>query len=505
MNLKLKKIILIFLALFTAIAVGAGCNKENTPENGGQTKTEAEDDRAAPDNNGEFKYIADYLPDVKYNGYEFRVLSTPNTAYDGLHTAFDVEEETGSNVEDAIYKRNRIIEEKYDIKIKQIEATGWDDCVAKFKKSTSAASDDFDLCMLISREAWAAAIDGRIVTVDKLPYLDVSRPWYAQYVNSEISVEGKLLFAYSDECLNMFEQTLCVFFNKKIVEDLALENIYNLVKGNKWTIDKFFEFSKTALADLDGDDVWTDSDRYGIVTQSDMFYPCFWVSSGIKTVAKDSGNLLVFTGNTEKLFGLLGKVHENVFGGPKIVYDANVDKFTTIKGGGAEPGRDSSTQQFANNLALFYVRNIAIAESMRSVETDFGIVPFPKYDEAQDKYYSRIIDGWINVVPVTNSDLEKTSVIMEAAAVESKNVIVPAYFEVSLRYKYTRDDESQEMLDIIHANMTMDVGDTFYMDAVRNIYMGAMKSGDFVSAVEKKIGSVEKTLQKANDMIQSLD
>ena len=499
---KLKKIISAFLALFVFMAIAAGCNSKGSP--GGESKSTEEGSQAAPESTTEFRYASSALPDAKYGGYEFRVLSTPNTVY-GINTAFDIEEETGSGVDDAIYKRNRIVEERYDVKMKQIEGKAWDDCVSRFKKSVNAGSDDFDMCMLISREAWPAAISGQVARIDQLPYLDITQPWYAHYINSEITIGGKLLFAYSDECLNVFEQTLCVFFNKKIVENLALPNIYSLVNESKWTIDKFFEYSKAATSDMDGDGAWTDADRYGTVTQTDMIYPCFWVSSGIKTVSKDANDLLVFVRNDEKLFGLLEKVRQNIFEGPKNVYDAFTEKFATIKGIGTEPERNVSTQQFANDLALFYVKNIGEATNMRSLETDFGIVPFPKYDEAQDKYLSRIIDGWINVVPVTNTDFERTSVIMEAVAIEAKNIVVPAYFEVALRNKYTRDNESQEMLDIIHDNMAMDLGDTFYMDPVRNLYVGAMKAGNFASAVEKKANSIDKALSKANDMAESLN
>ena len=164
-------------------------------------------------------------------------------------------------------------------------------------------------------------------------------------------------------------------------------------------------------------------------------------------------------------------------------------------------------QMFENNLGLLCVADISSISKFRGMETDFGILPFPKNDESQDKYYTRVIDGWINCVPNYASDLERTSIIMEALAVESKNYTVPAYYEVALRTKHARDDESLDMLDIIHATRTVDLGDTFYMDAVRNVYVGVItsKKNGFASAVEKKLNSINKTLQKANDAALALD
>ena len=512
MTLKSYKKLIMFVLIFVVfLSVFTGCaekSSENTNES--DNSVNSPDDGSADNSENPStettKYTADYLPDKTYDGYEFRIVVPISEAYDAITTAH-VEEESGDTVNDAIYKRNITIEEKYGINFNQIDVPDYPSLTSTFNKSTAAASDDFDLCMLISRDAWATALTGAIVPVDKLPYLDISQPWYSHDVNSEITINGKLYFAYSDECMTMFEYTTSIMFNKKLVEDLALDNMYNLVKDGKWTIDKFFALSKAAVLDVDGNDEMTDTDRYGILSQKDMLYPSFWVSSGIKTVSKDAGDLLVFTGDNEKLYTVLNKVYQNIFEGEKILFDAFRDKITTYQHQGGDDTRKVSRMQFENNLGLFFIQFIGSIPTLRSMETDFGILPFPKYDESQEKYQSRVIDGWINCVPVTSTDLERTSIIMEALAVESKNITVPAYFETALHTKYARDNESQEMLEIIHSNRTMDLGDVFYMDAVRNIYMGVFDASknDFASAVEKKVSAVTTTLQKANDAANALE
>ena len=504
---KRKKPLAGMLALFVLMCLFAGCKsgpgEESGKTDGGPGEKPSEAQEQATEKNA-----ADYLPAADYAGYEFKVVAIPNTSYDGAHTAFDIEAESGDLIEDAVYKRNRIVEQRYNIKIAQIEESTWEKCIARFQKSVKAGSDDFDMCTLISREAWKYAIEGYVAPVSSLPYLDITQPWYARELNSELSVAGKLLFAYSDECLNMFEQTLAVFFSKKLSADLGIENIYALVRDGKWTFDKFFGFSRQAVADLNGDGQWTDEDRYGVVSQTDMFYPCFWVSGGSKTVGKDENGNLIFAGSTDKMHDIVEQVQSFVTGGQKVVYDAQADKFATIKGAGPEPDRDVSTQQFANGLALFYVRNIGIAQPMRGMEMDFGIVPFPKYDELQDKYYSRMIDGWINVVPVTNQELERTSVIMEAIACESRNLVFPAYYDLSLKTKLTRDDESEEMLDIIKDYRTLDIGDTVMLsDGIRSMVTDVMKKSgsSLAGAIEKNMGKIEKALQKVNDAAAELE
>jgi len=500
---------LMLLLVGAVIVFFVGCDSKASKNNGETNLSDSPNDENAETTTGSTKYFADYLPDKTYGGYEFRIVAPEDGMYD-MVTAVNVEKETGDTIRDAIYKRNRTIEDRYDIRFKQINATNWASLAGTFKKSTLADSDDFDLCMMISREAWASALTGMVVSVDKLPYLDISQPWYAHDVNNEITINNKLYFAYSDECIVMFESTMCVLFNKKIVGDFALDDMYSLVKKNKWTIDKFFSLAKAVSADLDGDGEMTDTDRYGILSQFDSLYPCFWVSSGIKTVSKDENDLLVFTGDGEKLYSVLDNLYQNLFGGEKIFFDTWNDKGKIKKypfGMVDDDQRRVSIMQFEDNLGLFFVTGVGGIPALRAMETDFGILPFPKYDEAQQIYYSRVIDGWINCVSNTARDLERTSIIMEALAVESKNITMPAYFETALLTKYARDDESQEMLDIIYAHRTMDMGDTFYMGAVRDIYMGLLnsKKNNFASAVEKATNSINKTLQKANEAVLALD
>ena len=484
-----RKIISFILAVFTLlnlVAVITGCDNkpaENTDrenvsaESGGAD----ESDDSANEEKGPIKYSADYLPEETFGGYEFRMVAPKYTEYPGFWA--DATEENGETVNDAIYKRNRIIEERYDILFKEIAVDGYEGLLPLFQKSIKAGSDDFDLCMLISREAWAAALEGYVVPVPNLPYLDITQPWYVHDVNNQMTINNKLYFAYSDECLNMLGQTICILFNKKMAQDFEIGDIYSYVRNGQWTQDKFFEYAKIAAKDMDGDGTMTKEDRYGIISRNDMFYPYFWVGSGVKTLGKDENDLLVFTGNTEKLFTILEKTYQNVFTGDKIYFE------------------DATMKMFEDDLALFCVSDITSIPSRRGMETDFGIIPFPKYDEAQDKYYSRVIDGWIHCVPNFSTNLQRTSIIMEALAVESKNITMPAYYEVALRGKHARDEESLEMLELISATRTMDLGDTFYYSTVREAYMSVFTKGQnaFQSNVEKKLPVITKALDKANE------
>lgn len=80
---------------------------------------------------------------------------------------------------------------------------------------------------------------------------------------------------------------------------------------------------------------------------------------------------------------------------------------------------------------------------LRDMKDDFGIVPWPKYDESSDGYAANVDAGTdLFVVPITTADAERTSIILEALCAEGYRSVIPAYYEVALQKKYTRDDIS---------------------------------------------------------------
>ena len=64
-------------------------------------------------------------------------------------------------------------------------------------------------------------------------------------------------------------------------------------------------------------------------------------------------------------------------------------------------------------------------------------------------------------VPATVSDPEFVSAVAECLAAESKNILTPAFYEISLQGKVLRDNESEDVLKIILDTMTGDVVDTW--------------------------------------------
>ena len=158
--------------------------------------------------------------------------------------------------------------------------------------------------------------------------------------------------------------------------------------------------------------------------------------------------------------------------------------------------------------ALF-ITQPSLTAAIKDLEADFGIVPAPKFEESQEKYLTRVLDGWIHCVPKSNKELDRTSVIMEALAVETKNWVYEPYYELALKSRYTRDDNgrSAEMLDLMLETRTIDLGDTIWQGFSRNSFLDLFwkRDNSFASTAnarkepaDKKIAAEVERIKKYN-------
>ena len=119
-----------------------------------------------------------------------------------------------------------------------------------------------------------------------------------------------------------------------------------------------------------------------------------------------------------------------------------------------------------------------VYELRRANDVDIGLLPYPKYDVTQQNYLSRVENSAVTAIPITARDPDRTSVIVEALAAESYNYVLPAFYDVTLRNRYSRDEDSIFMLDIALAGRRFDLGDAAWGDVVRDRIAGCLMHGN---------------------------
>ena len=160
---------------------------------------------------------------------------------------------------------------------------------------------------------------------------------------------------------------------------------------------------------------------------------------------------------------------------------------------------------FKEDRALYTTMSMSnVRGDLAEMESDFGILPYPKYDEAQTEYCSRVSYFMPAVMPATNRNLELVGAVLEYINYRAKENITPAYYDITLKGKVSRDEESVEMLDIILDNRVVDLGDTLFCASVRDGFFTAMyrsNNHDLASVLQKNEASMQKAI---DDMVAGM-
>ena len=140
------------------------------------------------------------------------------------------------------------------------------------------------------------------------------------------------------------------------------------------------------------------------------------------------------------------------------------------------------------------------------METDFGILPLPKYDEAQEDYITFVNPaGSCLTVPITVASVERSGIVLEAMASESYRYLTPAYYNTALQQKYTRDNESAEMLDLLLQNRVYDLAMIYSWGNINAEYRSLADNNktDLASVVAKREKQIDLGIEKFIAAFQS--
>ena len=109
----------------------------------------------------------------------------------------------------------------------------------------------------------------------------------------------------------------------------------------------------------------------------------------------------------------------------------------------------------------------------RDYETDYGIVPLPKYDEMQQSYCSFANVSAMTAVVIPKSlsveKLQNTGTFIEAMTALSHYKSIPEAYDATLLSRETRDEDSVEMLRIISEGLMLDLGAVYNIGGLYNM------------------------------------
>ena len=389
------------------------------------------------------------LPEITFNDEEFIMYRYVS----GGHHWNDLyaEELNGEPVNDAVFKRNQAIEEQYAVDLVYIEEqyTTFND---NLKATVMADDDSYDLVFNMGHTIAHNYAFDLYYNLHQVPYLDFDKPWWDHDSVENFTMVGYLPFAAADICILNLAAAQCVYFNQKLVEDLQLGNLYQYVLENNWTMDTFIQLGKQATADLNGDTVMDENDRYGMVCNDGPMIPLFHATDA-RFLEHDKDGYPQLSFMTDKNVTAIQYFLEKIMFTKEMTFNTQMELgySTTL----------NPIKLFTDGHGLFMINLINSTNMLREMTADYGILPIPKYDANQENYSSStsVFAGSLVSILKTERNLERAGILLEALSAESHYELFPAFYETVLKGKLTRDVESAQMLDIIKGSLVFDVGD----------------------------------------------
>ena len=481
----------LVLALLTAGIAVSACGDTG---NDGSVTTAANDGTAAVteavselSEEDSRRAVSDNIPEMDFEGAPFRTITQDSTVND-----IWVEAETGDVLDDAIYARNRAVEERFNIKIEEALAVSYGEISTHVKTSVSAGDDAYDLVIGQMEQTGQDALGGYYMNWYDLPYVNFSQPWYPASLVAEATVNDKMYIIASDLSLSYIIYTYCVYYNKELASTYDIPDLYALVSDGKWTLDQMFTLAKEVYVDSDGTNDVSEGDTFGMFAALDGCTVSAYFYGAEQPYASIDGDTLKMDVNSEKTVEILDYLRENFFDND-YVWSVKSDITTQ----GAANAFIKGNYLFSPSIIKYSLYQV------RDAEFEWGILPFPKWDEAQENYYSAIDAGSsVLTVPTTAQNTEMIGAVVEALSAESWKSVMPTFYDTVMDSKIANDEGTVRMLDTIFDNRVIDVAYLYdgwkgWVFKMQGLLVG---NSDFASFYAKNEKAVAKHYEQVLDI-----
>ena len=430
-----------------------------------------------------------------YGGYEFHFLNEDETDWANCNIA--PKETNGEIINDVLYNRASAVEDALNIDLIEDKIVG-DYLLETTQKLVTAGENTYDAVSIRVHELAELMMNGMLRDLNEFDTLHLSEPWWDQIVIQNSKINDRLFFVSSDISLFPFEATWVMYFNETLFSRLDIEYPYQLVRDGKWTIDALNEIIKTGVVINEKKYNPLGTNIYGLLAHSQVM-GALLTGSGEMTITYDKDGTPEINPFSDRFYSMCEKIGAiTAVNGQYIDRDQN-------------PLLDYSiSKEFLLGSFLTSSDTLGHIGNLRVMEDNFGVVPMPKYDEAQESYHS-MIATWgtlMTTVPATNVEDERTGRVLDYLAYQSHISLMEPYYESYLTQKGVRNEDSAEMLAIVRDTRTLNVGQVYgwSTDLEMAVWDRLTRGGKGLSSlVPKHAGKIQAKIDKTIEAMMDVE
>ena len=415
----------------------------------------------------------------------------------------DIPEWDGDILNNAIYDRNKLVEETYDVTITQEYVSVDQGFLQNIMNNATSGDNAYQVMTMRSVNIAAYVFGEYMLNMFDLEYLNTDMPWWNQDSVRSYTLGSNLYFAAPEMLLRDKGGTACMFYNTKVASDYGIDDLYAVVDNGDWTQDAMIEYCEQVMADLGGGEgIDSYEDMWGALGADDPVYYLF-NGAGLKFAHIDDDGYIEYDFGDEESITVL-----------KDIFDYII--YADWYGVGYSPDETDmrTADVFTADHALFSFNCVKGVLGLRNMESKYGILPIPKLDESQENYSSLV---WVHhdcvlgiLAAVPEGDREMVSVVLEYMNYLSYYTVFPSFYDTVLLTKSTHDEESKRMLEIVFETRSFDPGQ--YWDNGTGLHGGdgylrlqSKGTSDIASIWAKWEDAVYKCFDELNEKIVDME
>ena len=398
-------------------------------------------------------YKRQVLDKTDFGGTNLRIIGMNEEYNAGYYEVMDIwaEAESADAFEASVYQRIQDCITKYNF---GIEFTGSKNSAGDVAETVAGGLDQYDILLGTWTGSWQISLTGNLLDMKEIASIDLTHEWWDQNANTQLNVGNRMFYTSGDMSTIDDRCTRALYFNKTLAAANNLESPYELVRNNQWTLDKFAEMGRAVKNDVDGGGEADAEDIFGFFYENGQFN-FFMTGVGEHYFTLDENGMPVysFLQSAEAVTKMEAVANMLIEDGLTI----NIQKFTDY--GGFTNRFTYARSLFAAGKHLFTIGGSLVISEFADMEDEFGILPMPKWNSDQDRYY-HTLDPQCAMIGIPNTKTEATDIgyMMEYFSYEGRETLSPTFKDRMLKRRYAQDKDSGDMLDIIYANKCFDIG-----------------------------------------------
>ncbi|MBQ9086896.1 MAG: hypothetical protein IJY47_06880 [Clostridia bacterium] len=448
----MKRILCLALVLLMLLPMAVACKKENEKVDASTTGVADDTTNSGPVD------LLDTIPAGNYNGKEFVI-----SVQDAHELEVKASELTGDLKNDTVYYWLEEINSRYGVQVLSQVPDGnyWTHQVNETSSGNVTTSiyghHAFELHRPVSSKIYKN-------WNDMGDYIDLEAERWDKTINDGITWSGVFFGLSGDLGYSKLQGAMATFCNVGLLDEIGYttEDLYKMVDEKTWTFEAFENIVKDIYIDTDYDNKKSAGDTFGYVATSGNSHDIWFTQFGISITEKDeSNNTITPTLKNDHNIDLIEKLwafyHENqgVFSNNGVKAYGPEDRFFSEGRAAMITTRLSYASQFSEDLG-----------------TDaYGILPAPLQNEDQEEYYTKLYDEymiWGVSKSVLDADVDFIAHITDALCAESSQTLYPAFYDILLKQRYSKDPDTARMVDLVMKNVSID--STFIYNSYLDTY-----------------------------------